>query len=202
MYVSYRAVRLNGLTITPKGSAAVIVYPATERVIPSNATVTWGGMTVKSGKVNIYLGRVPAVTASGQKIITTGHGPYNGASGPLVDFDGRRDLPDIGGFKLDGSISLRIGNENGHYFSRGAAWLRLPPDLLTVFGGQAPSAAVALDATNSGGPVLDNLDIQVPYANLGAVVFTDGASGTPGAVGSTRTRIPTPTAPPRSGRRR
>ena len=51
--------------------------------------------------------------------------------------------------------------------------LQLPP-VFSIFGGSPPTADVSLVADNTnGGPVLNNLDIRVPEAYLGAIWFTD-----------------------------
>ena len=91
----------------------------------------------------------------------------------LLYFDAAKSVPSIGGFQLNGTVELDLQGVNGRRSSTGSVHLQLPP-VFSIFGGSPPTADVQLVADNTnGGPVLDNLDMRVPEAYLGAVWFTD-----------------------------
>lgn len=161
-YVDHGTVKLNGLTITPVAGASVVVWPSLQRVISANATVKFGPMTVRSGAVdfnvkNTYTALRGSIGVSGRA--------------PLLSFDGRRDLPDIGGFRLDAQVQLAVVAHAGQRFSEGTVHLKLPK-IFSLFGGDPPSAGAAVAASNDRDLHFDNLDIKVPEANLGALRFT------------------------------
>ncbi len=171
VYVSDRTVKLNGLQITPKSGGRVVVYPSLERVISSNATVKWGSFTIQSGTIDLDL-RNSTVKVTGKA--KTGVGaPIPDGKARLLYFDAAKSVPSIGGFQLNGTVELDLQGVNGRRSSLGSVHLQLPP-VFSIFGGSPPTADVSLVADNAnGGPVLNNLDIRVPEAYLGAVWFTD-----------------------------
>ena len=82
-------------------------------------------------------------------------------------------MPTIGGFRLNGTVELNLQAVNGRRSSTAGVHVQLPP-VFSMFGGSPPTADVQLVADNTdGGPVLNNLDMRVPEAYLGAVWFTD-----------------------------
>jgi uncharacterized delta-60 repeat protein len=171
-YVSKKSVRMNGITIAPRSGAAVVVYPSLQRVISSKAVMSWGGMRVKpiAGAIDMNL-------ASNVK--TTGKSKKKGPSLPpqgsakIFSFDGKRDLPAIDGFRLDGQVDLVLKASGGRRSSVGTLRLTLPPTF-TLFGGRPPSAEAGLAASNSGGgPVLDHIRLSVPQADFKSIKITD-----------------------------
>ena len=164
-YISRQPIKLSGITVTPRNGAAVVVFPSLERVISSDALMVWGGMTVKSGVLDLDLKNQAGIRRVGGSDFPVG-------SAPLLSFDGRRDLPQIAGFRLDGSIALSVEAIDGRRSSVGALQLTLPP-VFSLFGGRPPNASTTLRADNDREPVVDNLSVNVPEANLGAVRFTD-----------------------------
>ncbi len=165
-YVSEKAIKLNGITIRPRNGTSVVLFPAAERLLASNASMTWNGITVKTGQLDLNLAdQVKRIVATQRaRDFPTG-------TAPLLTFNGS-SLPDLAGFKIDGSISLSIGAIDGRRFSEGALSLVLPP-AFSLFGGSRPSGRTALRADNDNDPVLDQLKITVPEAYLGPVRFTD-----------------------------
>lgn len=165
-YVSTKPIKLNGITIRPRNGRAVVLFPAAERLLASDASMSWNGITVKTGQLDLNLAdqvKKIAVTQRARDFPT--------GSAPLFTFNGS-GLPDLAGFKIDGAISLSIGSVDGKRYSEGALSLVLPP-AFSLFGGSRPSGRTALRADNDNDPVLDQLKITVPEAYLGAVRFTD-----------------------------
>ena len=170
VYVSDRAVKLNGLKITPHGGAHVVVYPSQQRVISSDASVAWGSFSVPiSGPLDMDL-KNSTVHVTG-KAKNPDYIPEGKAR--LLYFDAGKSVPSIGNFKLNGTVELDLEGVNGIRSSTGSVHLQLPP-VFSIFGGSPPTADVQLVADNTnGGPQLNNLDMRVPEAYLGAVWFTD-----------------------------
>ncbi len=172
-YVTKRSVKVNGVTITPKNGASVVVYPSLERVISSRAVMVWGGMRVK-----LVPGPIDLNLKSNVNVIRTGKPkPGTKVSIPdgqakLLSFDGKKDLPAIDGFRLNGQVDLVLKKANGKRSSVGTLRLTLPP-IFTLFGGKPPSAETSLAASNSGGPVIDHIKIKVPQADFKTIKITD-----------------------------
>lgn len=176
--VSYSktSVQLNGMTITPAPGAAVVLFPASGRVVSSNAK-----MTLDGGKT---LGK-----------ITTHNGPLNLAVGSppstrLFSFDAG-SLPKIGGFSLKGEMNLDLVLDGTRRFTRLGVSMELPIDFSTA-AGTRPSGRVSIEADNDRGLHLGELFLSVPEAFLGGVRFTK-VSFTYKAAGD-------PTATPSCGR--
>ncbi len=169
VYVSDGTVKINGLQVTPRSGAHVVVYPSLQRVISSNATLKWGSFTIQSGTIDMDL-RNSTVKVTG-KAAQSNAIPEGKAQ--LLYFDAAKTVPSIGGFQLNGTVELDLQGVGGRRSSTGTVHLQLPP-VFSIFGGSPPTADVQLVADNTnGGPVLDNLDMRVPEAYLGAVWFTD-----------------------------
>lgn len=166
LHVSRQAIRMNGITIRPRNGTSVVLFASAERLLASDAVMTWGGMTVKTGEIDLNLASQVRVIQSAQaaKDFPTG-------SAALLTFTGR-DLANIAGFQVDGAVSLSIGSNAGVRYSEGALHLRLPP-AFGLFGGRPPSGATTLRADNDREPDLDTLRITVPEAYIGSVRFAD-----------------------------
>lgn len=163
VYVSKQPVKLNGLTITPRGGGSVVLYPGQERLISSNAVLKWGKFTISEGVIDLNL--------SGN-VKRTGSGVPEGTTA-LLTFDPARSVPGISGFPLAGTASLGLQVRGGVRSSFAAVHVQLPP-AFNLFGGAPPSGDVQLSASNAdGGPTLDGLDLKVPQANLGAAYLSD-----------------------------
>jgi hypothetical protein len=169
-YVSKEAISLNGVEITPAAGASVVVFPALERVISSKATMRWGDFKILGAARPIDLNLEDVTTIrSGPNLDPDGAAP-NGKTAPLFDFDGK-SLPAIGGFRIDGSVSLALEGIDGKRRSTATFKLRAP-NVLSLFGGNPPSAEVILRASTTRSPHFEDLDLQIPEADIGAVRFT------------------------------
>lgn len=181
VYQSYGPIKLNGITINPRG--AVVVAPNLQRIVSDDASLSWGGLTVQGRQA------VDFNLAATQKVLTL-RGSHFRPSGhaPIISFDAKRDLPDIGGFKLDGQADLSIEDTGTVRRSYARISVRLP-NVFSLFGGQPPSASTTVVATNDSPPNLGTVDISVPEADIGPLKFTrvsfhynadgDSASGCP-----------------------
>jgi hypothetical protein len=166
IHISTRPIRLNGITIRPRNGTSVVLFASAERLLASDAVMTWGGMTVKQGEIDLNLASQVKVMQSAQarRDFPTGRAA-------LLTFTGR-DLANVAGFQIDGAVSLAIGSDAGVRYSEGSLNLRLPR-AFSLFGGNPPSGATTLRADNDREPDLDSLRISVPEAYLGSVRFTD-----------------------------
>ncbi|MEH3052417.1 MAG: LamG domain-containing protein [Patulibacter minatonensis] len=170
VYVATSTVDLNGLKITPQAGKAVVIFPKLNRLVTSGATMKWGAMTVRSGAIDFNF--VNDSTAN--RIRFTGQGSRDcacGRSAALVRYS-QKDLPEIAGFKVTGSIDLALEGVDGERTSSGVLNLTLPADF-GVFGKNPPSATVKVYATNGTAPKFDDLLVKVPEANLGPLRMTD-----------------------------
>lgn len=161
LYVSLGAVHLNGMTFIPRPGASVVVFPALQRVVSSNASVSLGLIPIASGAVDFDL-KNTVKTLSGSTI---------GASAPLLTVDARRYLPSVGGFTVAGQMQLSLLRRGATRSTQASMRLTLPP-LFDAFGGQPPSGGVVASADNTtSGLVLDHLDLSLPEADLGPLSF-------------------------------
>ena len=131
LYLSRGAVRVNGMTLIPGSGASVVVFPALQRVVSSNATVALGIIPITSGPVDFDL----------KNTVKTLLGSTIGASAPLLTVDPGRFLPSVGGFTVAGQIQLSLFRRGATRSTRASMRLTLPP-LFDAFGGQPPSGGV------------------------------------------------------------
>ncbi len=163
IYVGTGVVHLNGLTINP-GSGLVILYPDQFRVVAPHATVKLGSITLKSGEIDFDVSNLYKVTGK-PKI----PGNVNGQTRPVLTFDPRKGLPDVGGFPLNAGAELAFKSFDGVHESLVTVHVMLPP-VFQVFGpGPQPSAAGGAVATNDQPLHLDTLDISIPHASIGGI---------------------------------
>ncbi|MDQ2897959.1 MAG: hypothetical protein M3Y09_20395, partial [Actinomycetota bacterium] len=167
IYVSSQTVHLNGLRITPRTGSLIVVYPDQFRVVATNATVMLGAIPLKSGAVDFDLTNVSNIrqTGKGGKL-----GLSNGISRQVLTFDARRDLPNIGGFPLNGGAELAFQVVNGVHESLVTVHVTLPA-IFQVFGpGPQPSAAGGAVLSNDDPSLhLETLDISIPHASIGGI---------------------------------
>jgi|GEM_PF-1877298 len=166
-YFSKTSVKFNGLTITPKSGASVVIYPSQQRIISSNAKLTWGDFTIQTGQIDLNVANSTVKVTGGKPKDFLPEGQAN-----LLYFDAGKSVPEIAGFKLNGTVQLYLTGVNGVRSSVADLHVQLPA-FFNVFGGNPPTGDVRLTADNNGGPVLDNLDLKVPETNLGAVYLRD-----------------------------
>ena len=163
-------VRMNGLTITPGSGASIVVYPKQGRVISSNATVKWGKVPVSLPRaIDLNVGKI--LTNSGSPVTPTNNDPFPApARYRLFQFDAKKALSNIGGFPVPGgnaTADLAVEAREGQRFS--SADLLVTIRLLKAFGGQSPSLRTRIRANNGGDPIVQELDANLPEANLGAI---------------------------------
>lgn len=162
------SVDLNGIKIAPRGNASVVMFPRLGRIVTSNAVMTWGKMTVRTGALDLNFKNASRV------IFSCGNSKdcVKGRSESIARYDGRKDIPSIAGFKVNGFVDLALEGVDGERTSSGIMQLTLPPDF-GVWGGNPPSAEVKVLGRVGTGPVLDNLLLKVPEAYLGPVRLSD-----------------------------
>lgn len=165
VYVSKETVKINGMVIKPKPGASIAVFPASGRIVSSNAEVTFDGdlgvIPVMSGKLNLDL-------HSGLRTLTG-----NRLKLPLFDFDAKKQLPDIAGFPIDTKVELSFRKEEERRFSSLMLNVNLPTVFKTFGDGPQPSAKVRVDASNDRGVFLGELDLNVPEAFIGPLQLTE-----------------------------
>lgn len=161
-------VDLNGLKITPKPGASIVVFPRLGRIVTSNATMTWGKMTVRTGALDFNFRNASRFKFSCGNTKDCVHG----RSEAIARYDARKDLPSIAGFSVNGFVDLALEAVDGERTSSGIMQLTLPPDF-GVWGSNPPSAEVKVLGRTGTGPVLDALRLTVPEASLGPLRMTD-----------------------------
>ena len=165
--VAKRPISVNGMTITPIGGAAIVLFPGARRIVSSNAKLTFNG----------DLGVVPVPRPPGDTLV----GPLNlDVTGKTVSLTTQRSelrlfsfdakqLDPIAGFPIDGKLDLSFVKENGRYFSDLTLRVQLPAVFKTFGDGPQPSGQVTVEADNANGTVLSKLILNVPEAFLGPV---------------------------------
>ncbi len=166
VYVSSTPVDLDGITVKPLGDSSIVVYPELQRIIASDALMTWGGAPVRTGEIDLNLGNDVSLSH-----IDCGYDYACGGSQSIARYSGK-DLQSIAGFSVDGSVDLALAGINGQRYSEGTVRLKLPGEF-ALFGGDPPSGTVQVTAQNGTGLQLDNLDLSVPSADIGPVSFTN-----------------------------
>jgi len=168
VYVSSTTVDLDGITVKPLGDSSIVVFPELQRIIASNALMTWGGAPVRTGEIDLNLGNDIGISHID---CTTDYAC--GGSQSIARYSGQ-DLQSIAGFSVDGSVDLALAGINGQRYSIGTVRLKLPGEF-ALFGGDPPSGTVQVTAQNGTGLQLDSLDLEVPSADIGPVSFTNVA---------------------------
>jgi hypothetical protein len=113
-------------------------------------------------------------------------GNVDGLTRPVLTFDPRKGLPDVGGFPLTAGAELAFKSSNGVHESLVTVHVTLP-EIFQVFGpGPQPSAAGGAVVTNDQPLHLDSMDISIPHASIGGIgldqlAFHYAAAGDPTA---------------------
>lgn len=156
--MSIYTVRINGMDVTPAAGAAIVLDLNDGAMATSDAE-----FSLLDGELAVHDG--PMVTSMFN---------VNGDL-PLLDADlsqlesshpGLARLLDLGGFQLSGTLTVDLVNRA----TRIGASLTLPSSFTDPGGGSATSTLTAR-ADNQNGLVLDDLLLNVPSANFGALAF-------------------------------
>ena len=140
-----------------------------------------GGIPLKVGAVDFDVSNLYKVTGK-PKI----PGNVNGLTRPVLTFDPRKGLPDVGGFPLTAGAELAFKATNGVHESLVTVHVTLPK-IFQVFGpGPQPSAAGGAVVTNDQPLHLDTMDISIPHASIGGIgldqlAFHYASAGDPAA---------------------
>lgn len=153
-------VQINGMTLTPRNGASIVIFPASGRIVSSNAELTMtagelGKVTAMQGPIDLWVG--------------SGDLPGN-YSQTLFSFNAA-NLPSIGNFKLDGQMTLKLRKVGSRRFTEAAVSMLLPEQFSTS-ANTRPSGRIAMEADNDKGLSLGELNLSVPEAFLGGVRFT------------------------------
>ncbi len=167
IYASYGPVHMNGMTLTPDPGRSILIFPGINRVASSRATLTYDAtavtkkITVQHGPLNLSVG-TPGTTEllSGRRGLA------------LWSFDAAKDLPDIGGFTLDGQTQIALTQEGDRRLTELTMALKLPP-VLKAGDGKGPNGKVTVEADNDSGIQLGRLFLSVPEAYVGSVLLQD-----------------------------
>ena len=175
VYVSKGPVKFNGLTISPRAGARVVVYPKQERIISSRATVSWGSFPIKPVPKAVDF-HIKGPISSGGKSKGSASPPrstkkvFPTGSRKFFTFDAKKALSSIGRFSVQGgnlNAELYIRAANGRRFSTAEFTLTVP--LLKAFGGQSPTLRTTLQSDIRGRVIADEISALLPQANLGAI---------------------------------
>jgi hypothetical protein len=160
-FVSSQPVMLDGMTITPRPGASVVVFPAISRIISSNARVSYdgsifGSIPVETGALNLDLN-------SELKRFTSGD-----AELPLFHFNISEAFKDIGGFPINGDVQVVFKKTGEQRYTALIVNVSLPEEIKDAAQAD-PTAVVEVNASNARGTYLNHLNIHMNEAFLGPV---------------------------------
>lgn len=164
LFVSHHPVMVNGMKFTPRGGGSIVLFPALQRLVSSNARVTLGNLPVTSGAIDFDLKN--PVKALGK------HAP---TEGQVSLFDFSPGNIGIGGFGIDGSVHVGFALNAGRRYTTATLRLALP-GVFDAFAGDAPNGAVTLFADNTtNGLFVDSFHLAVAEADIGELRFRNVA---------------------------
>jgi hypothetical protein len=158
-FVSSGPVLLDGMTITPRPGASVVVFPAVNRVISSNARVSYDGSAF--GSIPVQTGAINLDLSSGIKRFTDGNEVL-----PLFHFNTSEAFKDIGGFPVNGDVQVSFKKVGEERFTSLVVNVSLPEEITTAAQAD-PTAQVEVNADDSRGIYLNHLNIHMNEALLG-----------------------------------
>jgi photosystem II stability/assembly factor-like uncharacterized protein len=136
LWVSRQPVRIDGVDFYPARGAAIVLAPGVSRVVSSNATVKVGGLTVRTGPVNLDTSGGCGLTCASSMVAIAS-----------MDTSG---LPLVGGFGFRGQASLSFVHADGQNFGQIDGQVQLP----AILSGASVNAQ--LRVTNANGIELEN----------------------------------------------
>jgi Concanavalin A-like lectin/glucanases superfamily len=178
-FVSTKPVLLDGMTITPRPGAAVVVFPAIGRVVSSNAQISYdgsifGNIPVKTGPLNLDL-------TTEEKRFSNGD-----AELPLFRFNTSDAFKDIGGFPINGEVQVVFKKSGEQRYTALIVNVSLPEEIKDAVQAD-PTAMVEVNANNTRGTYLNQLNIHLNEAFLGPVklanvdfTYNDGGNSAEG----------------------
>jgi uncharacterized repeat protein (TIGR01451 family) len=160
-FASTQPVHVDGMTISPRPGASVVVFPALKRIVSSNARISFdgsvfGSIPVESGKINLDL-------SSGVLHFKDGDERLH-----VFSFDTTKAFRDIGGFPINGKVDVYLQKKEEKRTTALEVNLSLPEDISTAAGAD-PTAKVEVNADNQRGTYLGFLNIHINEAFLGPV---------------------------------
>jgi Concanavalin A-like lectin/glucanases superfamily len=160
-FVSSGPVQLDGMTITPRPGASVVVFPAISRVISSNARISYDGSAF--GSIPVQTGAINLDLSSGIKRFTDGNEVL-----PLFHFNTSEAFKDIGGFPINGDVQVSFEKNGEERYSSLVVNVSLPEEISTAAQAD-PTAQVEVNADDSRGTYLNHLNIHMDEALLGPI---------------------------------
>lgn len=158
-------VKVNGVSFVPSRGAAIVLFPQLGRLVSSRASVRVGGMQVRAAApVNLPLFGAPKPRPADGTL------GKRGRSVAVFTFKPSGLIRELGGFALDGEASLSFRTFSDRYESVISVRLALPK-VFSLFGEAPPSGLTRLVADNDRGLVVDEIEVVVEQANLGAILF-------------------------------
>jgi hypothetical protein len=160
-FATDQPMHVDGMTVTPAGGASIVVFPAIQRIVSSNAKITYdgsvfGSIPVQSGPLNLDL-------ETNVKRFTSGNEELE-----LFNFDTSKAFEDIGGFPINGEVTVNFRKEGEYHFTKLEVNLSLPEEISTAAGAD-PTAKVVVNADNTRGTYLGLLNIHMNEAFIGPV---------------------------------
>jgi hypothetical protein len=160
-FVSSQPVMLDGMTITPRPGASVVVFPAISRIISSNARVSYDGSVF--GSIPVETGALNLDLNSELKRFTSGD-----AELPLFHFNTSEAFKDIGGFPINGDVQVVFKKTGEQRYTALIVNVSLPEEIKEAAQAD-PTAVVEVNANNARGTYLNHLNIHLNEAFLGPV---------------------------------
>ena len=174
-FTTSEPLKFNGMTLRPRRGAVVAVFPNSGRIVSSNAKLSL--TTDELGEIRPHnYGPLDLRVLTGNR--------SNDFRQQLFSFN-PANLPSIGGFGLNGQMTLSLRRQGARRFTELGASIKLP-DILKTAGGSAPSGGFTMTADNYTGLTLGDLSFFVPEAYIGPVRlsnlgFTYKSGGEPAA---------------------
>jgi hypothetical protein len=160
-FMTNKAMHVDGMTVTPVGGASIVVFPALNRIVSSNAKITYDGSVF--GSIPVQSGPLNLDVRSGATLFSNGDERLQ-----LFSFDTSQAFDDIGGFPINGTVGVYF-QKKGDYRSTSLKVNLSLPDAISTAAGADPTAKVEVNADNTRGTYLGLLNIHMNEAFLGPI---------------------------------